>query len=177
MLPTPTFTREQLRTLDKESLSAIVLAMQEQNARLQDQISGLQGQVTRLERQVALLEADNRALRDQLAKNSRNSGKPPSSDAKPAPKSLRAKGQRRTGGQPGHRGHTLEQVAQPDRVVVHPVERCPECQTDLGGVPVDGFHRRQVFDLPPVRLEVTEHQAESKRCPGCGRRAGPFPTR
>ena len=178
MHATPTFTREPLGALDKESLSAIVLAMQEQNARLQDQISGLQGQVIRLDRQVALLDADNRALRDQLAQNSRNSSKPPSSDgyAKPSPKSLRAKGQRRTGGQPGHKGHTLEQVAQPDRVVVHPVERCPECQMDLGGVPVAERQRRQVFDLPPVRLEVTEHQAEIKRCPGCRHRAhGTFP--
>lgn len=156
MTPTPTFTGEQLEALDKSSLITIILAMQEQIVRLQEQ--------------VARLEADNRALRDQLAKTSRNSGKPPSSDgyAKPAPKSLRPKGQRKPGGQPGHKGHTLEMVDTPDRVQVHSVESCPHCRTDLRGVASVTPDRRQVFDLPTMRIEVTEHQAEVKRCPGCG---------
>lgn len=153
-----TFTREQLEALDKESLIAIILTLQDAFVALQER--------------VARLEAENQSLRDQLAKNSRNSSKPPSSDgySKPSPKSLRPKGQRKTGGQPGHQGHTLEQVAQPDRIVEHPVRTCPECRTDLSSVPVEATQRRQVFDLPPVCLEVTEHRSEVKRCPGCGHR-------
>src|SRR5512139_480069 len=66
------------------------------------------------------------ALEDQIAKNSRNSGKPPSSDglSKPAPKSLRKRHRRKSGGQAGYIGYTLKSVEKPDHVHVHLVERC-----------------------------------------------------
>lgn len=150
--------REQLRQLDKEQLIDIILELRET--------------VKRLAGRVEQLEA-------QLAKNSNNSGKPPSSDGlkKPQPKSRREKGKRKTGGQAGHAGETLKMVDAPDAVVVHELTSCPQCQHDLTKVGVEQMVKRQVFDLPPLRLQVSEHQAEVKRCPGCGQRSGaPFPS-
>lgn len=140
--------RDQLRQLDKEQLIDIIAELREVIQRL---------------------EARIQALEDQLARNSVNSGKPPSSDGlKKKPRRQREKGKRKSGGQKGHEGHTLERVAHPDYVVHHALAMCPHCQTDVRDVAVEQVEKRQVFDLPEVRLEVTEHQGEVKTCPCCG---------
>lgn len=109
-------------------------------------------------------------LEDQLAKNSRNSGKPPSSDGfdKPAPRSLRKGGRKRSGGQKGHVGYKLEMVKKPDHIKKYKVVECAHCQKSLKWQKAERIEKRQVFDLPKVKMEVTEHQAQVKRCSGCG---------
>jgi len=120
---------------------------------------------------VLLLAERIRKLEDQLAKNSQNSGKPPSSDgyAQPAPRSLRKRSRRKSGGQVGHRGETLKAVEKPDHVKVHRVEVCQHCHHSLKRRKAVGYDKRQVFDVPPVKIEVTEHRAEIKECPYCSK--------
>jgi hypothetical protein len=112
-------------------------------------------------------------LEDQLAKNSRNSGKPPSSDGydqgSPRPKSLRKHSRRKSGGQPGHPGETLKMVEKPDVVKVHRVPECQHCGRSLQGHKAVGHEKRQVYDLPKIEMQITEHRAEIKICVCCGK--------
>jgi len=111
-------------------------------------------------------------LEGRLKQNSSNSSRPPSSDGynKPSPQSSRTPTSRRSGGQNGHPGNTLKAVAKPDQVMVHPLQLCLGCDHSLGRQPILGHEKRQVFDLPDLQLIVTEHQAEIRLCPYCGRR-------
>jgi transposase len=120
--------------------------------------------------QIAVLTARVAELERRLGLNSRNSSKPPSSDglAKPPPKSLRKGSGRRPGKQPGAPGTALLQVADPDEVIEHRPDRCRGCNAGLHDAAGAGIGVRQVFDLPPTRLRVTEHRLQACRCRGCG---------
>ena len=114
------------------------------------------------------LQAEVRRLRDSAAQNSSNSSRPPSTDRpeQPKPKSLRKKSGRKPGGQPGHPGRTLQFNDTPKHIQIHPLLEC-ECGEDLSKEPALDFQRRQVFDLPSLELECTEHRAQTKECPCC----------
>ena len=117
--------------------------------------------------QIAALTERVRQLENQINTNSRNSSKPPSSDGFARTKSLRKKTGKKSGAQKGHPGHTLEMVDHPDKIELHRMTRCRCCGAFLPGA-AESVDRRQVFDIPPLKLEVTEHRSEQKTCQTCG---------
>jgi transposase len=126
--------------------------------------------VVRQAERIEQLEVEVGELRRRVGQNSRNSSKPPSSDSpftKPAPRSLRCRSGRKPGGQPGHPGSTLALVANPEERRRHEPGPCTGCGADLRDAPEVGVERRQVFDLPPMTVRVTEHQLIARRC-ACG---------
>jgi transposase len=116
-------------------------------------------------------------LEMRLGQDSQNSSKPPASDGlRRRPRPPRVRGQKPSGGQIGHEGHALERVTEPDdRVYQHPAT-CQYCGEDLRTTTGTAGERRQVFDLPPIRLRVTEYVQERVRCPRCQHKTtGSFP--
>src|SRR5215208_6918107 len=155
--------REEIVAVYEQGVDAVVDLVQNLSARLDDQ-----------HEMIASLTARLNELEDRLAKNSRNSSKPPSSDGsvtKPEPKSLRGRSGKKPGGQKGHAGTTLSLVENPDHVLMHSPEECEGCGRSLAEEAVaSDWERRQVVDVPPIlALEVTEHRSRRKRCSGCGR--------
>lgn len=151
--------REDIAAVYEQGVDAVVKLLERLFAQLADQ-----------QEMIASLTVRINELEDQLAKNSRNSSKPPSSDpVKPNPKSLRGRSGKKPGGQKGHPGRTLSLVEKPDHIMVHTPKECEGCARGLAGVEASGYERRQVVEVPPLALEVTEHRAQRKRCSGCGR--------
>ncbi len=122
-------------------------------------------------RRISELEERVKSLEVTLNKNSTNSSKPPSTDSfareKPNPKSSRIKSGKKPGGQPGHVGKTLTLVDNPDKTTVHKVKMCKNCGKNIEDEIATDHERRQVFDIPPVKIYVEEHKAEIKKC-SCG---------
>jgi transposase len=126
--------------------------------------------LVRLSAAIEHLQIRNNQLENQLAKDSHNSHKPPSSDGfkkVKRTKSLRKKSDRRPGGQEGHQGHHLRKVAEPDHIEYHHTPKNCSCGRSLENKQPERFEKRQVFDLPKIQIEITEHRAEVKTC-DCG---------
>lgn len=138
-------------------------------ARLMERGMGaVMGYVLDLEQQRRLGEERLVEKRRAVVPDSRTSHSPPSTDPRPKPRSRRQRSGKKSGGQLGHAGHRLEPVAQPNHVIEHAITQC-RCGTDLVRQPVTEVVTHQVFDLPKIQLEVTEHRCERKTCPSCQR--------
>lgn len=150
--------------MNEEALVKALQAEQQENQRLRQELAKAQDALAQLTTRISVLEG-------QKAKDSHNSGKPPSSDGLKRrvqkTKSLREKSGKKSGGQAGHPGSTLQMVQKPDETKTLIPTHCEQCQQDLQPVPVTREERAQVWDLPPLHLLVTEYRAQVKTCPGC----------
>lgn len=149
---------------DPAALAVETARLRAENAAQKETIAVLLARVAELERRLGL--------------NSSNSGKPPSSDGlhkpkrEPRTRSLRETSGKPPGGQKGHPGETLRQVAEPNHTINHVPAACPACGAALTIAMSIGYGARQVFDLPePQPLIVTEHRAHTCRCGRCGAQA------
>jgi transposase len=135
---------------------------------LEQENQALREQIAERDQLIAQLLQRVQTLEERLAKDSHNSSLPPSSHRfGRQPKSLRKKSGKKPGGQEGHPGQSLRFAPVPDEVIIYPVHRCASCQEELCSIEPCALERRQVMDLPEVRLVVREHRAEQKQCPHC----------
>jgi transposase len=129
--------------------------------------------IAELTAQVGRLSARVEDLERQARRDSSTSSRPPSSDSpykkKGADRSLRDRGKRRPGKQPGEPGTTMNLVDDPDERLEFPPAACCGCGARLAGEPVLAQRRHQVTDIAPAPAPtVTEYVAQAKECPGCG---------
>ena len=149
---------------DKE----LILLLQEENRLLKETIVQLQEHITRQDARINDLEEKLRKA--LLTRNSSNSSKPPSTDFFKAQRnqSLREKSEKKSGGQPGHKGSTLKMSDSPDEIIKLEPNYCNICGSSLDNQQAELQSKRQVIDIPPIRPIITEYQNYKKRCPNCG---------
>jgi len=156
----PTTSQQVLQIAKGDTeIATFISALLDQNRKLTELVQQQHAKIEQLEQRVKDLER-------QLGQNSNNSSKPPSSDGFRKPTNLRTPGGKK-GAPKGHKGHTLHMTDTPDTIITHKVESCSKCSASLSGEAVEGYEKRQVFELPQPHLVVTEHRAEKKCCPHC----------
>ena len=151
-----------LHELLPDQKDALLILLWEENQALKKQVAVLQVQVDSLQAQI-----DD--LTQKLNSNSQNSHKPPSSDGFKRVKVKREKSNKKTGGQTGHKGHALQRSNNPDYIVEHPVETCSNCKSNIKDAISLGYKIAQVFEIPLLKVQVTEHRIFEKVCPCCGK--------
>ncbi len=126
------------------------------------------------------LQATIKEQNRQLNLNSSNSSKPPSSDinktAKSQKNNSRKKTRKKSGGQKGHKGTTLQAVKHPDKTIPHTPSHC-QCGYNFNpGDIIIKQETRQVIDIPKPEIKTTSHVVTVLECPCCGTETkGEFP--
>lgn len=138
------------------------IALRAENAQLRQEVAFLKDKVS------LLLKVISQPI---IKKDSHNSSLPPSSDLfTPAKtKSLRPVSEKKSGGQPGHEGTTLEMRTTPDKIIDLKSDYCQNCGKSLSGSTYTLKAKRQVVEIPPILPIYEEYRQYSCTCPNCHR--------
>ena len=176
-------SKAELRKLDKEQLVNLVYDLLIRVDNLLAEVQVLKQEAKVFKEEAKVLRAEVQDLKEEVKrfktpKNSGNSSLPPSHDLfRFKNQSLREKGTKKSGGQPGHKGETLLMSANPDSVIEHyPNEICPQCGKTHDNERTQIIGKRQVIDIPVIKASVIEHQIFQSICT-CGYvSCGDFPS-
>jgi transposase len=151
-----------LQTLTKDELIDKIINLDEKLEKLEKVIH---------EKDKIIKDLNERLKRqdERLKRHSQNSSKPPSADQyarQPKPQSERKKSGKKPGGQPGHKGITLQPTEEPDIIKNYGIDQCESCAHDLSNIQATHTVRQEI-DIPPVKPIITEHHIASKTCPQC----------
>jgi len=153
---------EELSALPAAELAARLAEAYRLTGELTAQAEGLTAQIERLPARVEQLER-------QARRDSSTSSRPPSPDSPYKNRSLRERGKRRPGKQPGGPGPAMNLADDPDERTECPPTACCGCGAGLAGAPVAAQRRHQVTDIEPAPAPGTaEYVAQARECAGCG---------
>jgi len=120
----------------------------------------MKAQIVELQEQIKLL---------LNGRKSNTSSTPPSHDiGRSNQKSLREPSQRKTGGQEGHDGTTLQMKENPDKVIENRPDFCKQFGEALAPQEATFVSRKQEIVLPPIVPQYIEYQSYACTCSKCG---------
>jgi len=138
------------------------------------ELAEIKEELSQAKETIQSLQKENKQLKEIINKDSSNSSKPPStnngfkdpekSDSESTPK----KKKKPRGGQEKSKGTNLKKVKKPDYIEILEVNSCKNCNHNLEDIDSKLISSKQVFDIPPLNIEVTEYQLHSKTCSCCG---------
>lgn len=139
---------------------------------LHKEIQLLRAELSAARDEIIELKEENKLLRAQLAQDSSNSSKPPSSDplwkrnTRGSGTAQKSRKKRKPGGQTGHKGNKLKKFEFVDFTEEHKLKKCPNCESK--NLTNESIIYRQVIDIPEPKFEVTEHGIWQYECDCCG---------
>ncbi|MBL4862743.1 MAG: IS66 family transposase [Crocinitomicaceae bacterium] len=113
------------------------------------------------------LQEEIRLLKN--GKKSNTSHTPPAQDlGRSNQKNSREKSGKKSGGQQGHKGSTLQMKVLPDEIIEHTPDFCTNCSNSLEGTSSILHERKQEVIIPPFQAKYVEHQSFMRVCTCCG---------